>query len=96
MNPPTEPPLLTPLHTCTQGPEIVPYLQQLVGGLGAVLGCSGPPVQELSLSALASVVAAAGKEFEPYLGEKGGVLCPSWANGSLCWIDQMSAGRVGG
>lgn len=46
----------------------MPYLGQLVAGLGAVLGATGPEVQELALSALASVVAAAGKEFEPYLG----------------------------
>ncbi|KAG2492093.1 hypothetical protein HYH03_009587 [Edaphochlamys debaryana] len=50
-----------------EGAEIVPYLQQLVTGLNAVLSCTGPAVQELALSALASVVAAAGKEFEPYM-----------------------------
>ncbi|EFJ45451.1 hypothetical protein VOLCADRAFT_94324 [Volvox carteri f. nagariensis] len=51
-----------------EGPEIVPYLEQLVSGLCTVLGVTGPAVQELALSALASVVSAAGKEFEPYLG----------------------------
>ncbi len=60
--------LYAPAPLRPQGPEIVPYLGQLVAGLGAVLGATGPEVQELALSALASVVAAAGKEFEPYLG----------------------------
>ncbi|GIL67102.1 hypothetical protein Vafri_20555 [Volvox africanus] len=50
-----------------EGSEIVPYLEQLVSGLGAVLTVTGPAVQELALSALASVVAAARKDFEPYL-----------------------------
>ncbi|PNH04952.1 putative importin subunit beta-4 [Tetrabaena socialis] len=51
-----------------EGSEIVPYLQQLISGLVTVLNVTGPAVQELAMSALASVVAAAGKEFEPYLG----------------------------
>ncbi|GFR46415.1 hypothetical protein Agub_g7997, partial [Astrephomene gubernaculifera] len=50
-----------------EGAEIVAYLPQLVSGLCTVLSVTGPAVQELALSALASVVAAAGREFEPYL-----------------------------
>ncbi|GLI66665.1 hypothetical protein VaNZ11_010595 [Volvox africanus] len=50
-----------------EGSEIVPYLEQLVSGLGSVLTVTGPAVQELALSALASVVAAARKDFGPYL-----------------------------
>ncbi|GLC39350.1 hypothetical protein PLESTB_000894500 [Pleodorina starrii] len=51
-----------------EGSEIVPYLEQLVSGLCTVLSVTGPAVQELAMSALASVVSAAGKDFEPFLG----------------------------
>ena len=61
-----DPVVIRPVFACRA--EILPYLPQLVSGLGAVLAASKPDVQELALSALASIVSASGAAFEPYMG----------------------------
>ncbi len=48
--------------------EVLPYVPQLVQQLLALLQGGRPGVQEMALSALASVAAAAQEAFQPYAG----------------------------
>eukprot|EP00798_Chlamydomonas_sp_ICE-L_P021936 gene21936-28982_t len=48
--------------------EILPYMPQIVEKLVEVLRTGSHTMQDVALSAIASTVAAAGKDFEPYVG----------------------------
>jgi hypothetical protein len=48
--------------------EILPYVPQLVEQLMAVLQTGRPGVQEMALSAVSSIAAAAQGAFQPYTG----------------------------
>lgn len=48
--------------------EILPYVPQLVEQLMAVLQSGRPGVQEMALSAVSSIAAAAQGAFQPYTG----------------------------
>lgn len=57
--------------------EILPYVPQLVEQLLAVLQSSNrPDVQEMALSAVSSIAAAAQGAFQPYVGRQHGHLDP--------------------
>lgn len=48
--------------------EILPYVPQLVDTLMVVLQAGRPGVQEMALSAVSSIAAAAQGAFQPYTG----------------------------
>jgi hypothetical protein len=56
--------------------EILPYVDQLVEQLMAVLQTGRPGVQEMALSAVSSIAAAAQGAFQPYTGALPGASCP--------------------
>lgn len=94
------------LHTQLSGPaaaidaftenlepeEVLPYLGPLMSGLLAMTRVASRGVQEMALSALASVIAAAHKAFLPYLGER---YCRGVGGGGV-WGRQGGGGGGGG
>jgi hypothetical protein len=65
--------------------EILPYMPQLISELLQVLQMGRPGVQEMALSAVSSIAAAAEQAFQPYTGRDAGAcyddahFCFGWA-----------------
>lgn len=51
--------------------DILPYMKELLEQLMAVLQGAKPEVQEMALSAVSSIAAAAQGAFQPYTGGRG-------------------------
>lgn len=65
--------------------EILPYMPQLISELLQVLQMGRPGVQEMALSAVSSIAAAAEQAFQPYTGRAAHVECDAAVQLLICW-----------
>jgi hypothetical protein len=72
--------------------EILPYMSALFEALLLVLQGGSHRVQEMALSAMSSIAAAAGKSLQPYAGELGRGLVERLTVETqvldVCWLSQ--------